>query len=119
MPSYNFKLILKEKLGMFEKSGFVSNIEDSCVRYNQFIFGRNIKNINVKIDGINVNVSLNLKNDISEKDFDDAVSNIVKLMKKKGYSLKQNKKKKSNTKTKKVKQNKKKKSNTKTKKMRK
>ena len=44
MPSYNFKLFLKEELGMFEKSSFISSMKDSCVRYNQFIFGKNIKN---------------------------------------------------------------------------
>jgi len=107
MPSYSFKLTLKEELGMFGKSSFVSDMKHSCVRYNQFVFGKNIKNVkSVKIDGVNVNVTLNLINNISDKDFEDAISNVVKLMKQKGYSLKKgnNKsKKKSTSQTKKMK----------------
>jgi hypothetical protein len=107
MPSYSFKLTLKEELGMFGKSSFVSDMKYSCVRYNQFVFGKNIRNVkSVKIDGVNVNVTLNLINNISDKDFEDAISNVVKLMKQKGYSLKKgnNKpKKKSTSQTKKMK----------------
>ena len=105
MPSYNFKLILKEEIGMFKKSSFLSNMKDSCVRYNQFIFGKNIKSMNVKIDGVNVNVSLNLFYNIIDKDFEDAVSNVIKLMKKKGYSLKKQNVKKTKKNVKKRKKN--------------
>ena len=89
MPSYSFKLTLKKELGMFEKSRFISDIKDSCVRYNQFVFGKNIKSVkSIKIDGVNVIVTLNLIHTISDKDFVDAISNVVKIMKQKGYSLK-------------------------------
>ncbi len=89
MPFYNFKLTLKKELTMFEKSTFISDIKDSCVRYNQFVFGKNIKSVkSIKIDGVNVNVTLNLIHTISDKDFVDAISNVVKIMKQKGYSLK-------------------------------
>ena len=89
MPSYNFKLILKEELGMFEKSSFISSMKDSCVWSPNFIFGKNIKNVkNVKIDGVNVKVTLYLFTDITDKDFEDAVSSVIKSMKDKGYSLK-------------------------------
>ena len=89
MPFYNFKLTLKRELRMFEKSSFISDMKDSCLRYNQFVFGKNIKSVkSIKIDGVNVNVTLNLNHTISDKDFVDAVSNVVKIMKQKGYSLK-------------------------------
>ena len=108
MYSYSFKLTLKKELGMFEKSTFISDIKDSCTNYNQFVFGMNIKKVkNVKINKTSVNVTLNLINKISDNDFDDAVKNVIKLMKKKGYSLKkENNKKtlsnKSNTKKKQI-----------------
>jgi hypothetical protein len=74
---------------MFEKSSFVSTVKDSCVRYNQFVFGKNIKKVkNVKIEGVNVNISLHLFHDITDKDFEDAVSNVIKLVKQKGYAIK-------------------------------
>ena len=92
MPSYSFKLILKEKLGIFGKYNFVSSMKDSCVWSPNFIFGKNIKNVkNVKIDGVNVNVTLYLFTDITDKDFEDAVSYVIKSMKDKGYSLKKEK----------------------------
>ena len=101
MPTYSFKLILKEELGMFEKSSFISSMKDSCIRYNQFVFGQNIKSVkNVKIEGVNVNVTLHLFHDITEKDFEDAVSNVIKLMKQNGYSLKKEKKDKKDKKKK-------------------
>lgn len=101
MPTYSFKLILKEELGMFEKSSFISSMKDSCIRYNQFVFGQNIKSVkNVKIEGVNVKVTLHLFHDITEKDFEDAVSNVIKLMKQNGYSLKKEKKDKKDKKKK-------------------
>ena len=104
MPTYSFKLILKEELGMFEKSSFISSMKDSCIRYNQFVFGQNIKSVkNVKIEGVNVNVTLHLFHDITEKDFEDAVSNVIKLMKQNGYSLKKEKNDKKEKKDKKKK----------------
>ena len=116
MPSYSFKLTLKEELGMFEKSTFISDIKDSCTKYNQFVFGMNIKKVkNVKINKTSVIVTLNLINKISDNDFDDAVKNVIKLMKKKGYSLK----KENNKKTLSNKSNTKKKTNTNTKKVKK
>ena len=116
MHSYSFKLTLKKELGMFEKSTFISDIKDSCTNYNQFVFGMNIKKVkNVKINKTSVNVTLNLINKISDKDFDDAVKNVIKLMKKKGYSLK----KENNKKTLSNKSNTKKKTNTNTKKVKK
>ena len=73
---------------MFEKSSFISDMKDSCLRYNQFVFGKNIKSVkSIKIDGVNVNVTLNLNHTISDKDFVDAVSN-GKNNETKGYSLK-------------------------------
>ncbi len=102
MPSYSFKLILKEKLGIFGKYNFVSTMKESCVRYNQFVFGKNIKSVkNVKIDGVNVSVSLHLFHTITDKEFEDAVTNVIKLMKKHGYSLqKENHKKRRSNKRK-------------------
>ncbi len=109
MYSYSFKLTLKKELGMFEKSNFISDIKDSCTKYNQFVFGMNIKKVkNVKINKTSVIVTLNLINKIPDNDFDDAVKNVIKLMKKKGYSLK----KENNKKTLSNKSNTKKKTNT-------
>ena len=47
----------------------------------------NIKKVkNVKINKTSVNVTLNLINKISDNDFDDAVKNVIKLMKKRIFS---------------------------------
>lgn len=104
MPTYSFKLILEEELGMFEKSSFISSMKDSCVWSPNFIFGKNIKNVkNVKIDGVNVKVTLYLFTDITDKDFEDAVSSVINSMKDKGYSLKKEKNDKKEKKDKKKK----------------
>jgi len=104
MPTYNFNLKLKQELGLFHKFTFVNDIKESCTNYNQFVFGMNIKKVkSVNIDGLNVKISLNLINKISDNDFDDAIKYVIKLMKKKGYSLKKENSKKLNTNTKKMK----------------
>jgi hypothetical protein len=49
----------------------------------------NIKKVkSVNIDGLNVKISLNLINKISDNDFDDAIKYVIKLMKKKDILLK-------------------------------
>lgn len=108
MPNYTFTLEFKDKIQLFFNPSLLSDIEKACTNYNQFVFGQNIKNMKkYDIDENKVNITLQLNHKITNEDFDDAVNNVIKQMKKQGYVFKRGK---SSTKTNKTnKTNKKKK----------
>jgi len=93
MPIYTFTLTFKDKIGFFEKHILLNDIQQACKNYNQFIFGKNIKDIkNINIDDNKVHVKIILFSKISNEDFNDAVNNVIKILKNKKYKFQRKKK---------------------------
>ena len=101
MKSYSFTIKFKEEIGYFSQSQLISDIKDLVI-YNGFILGRNVKSVKkIKVNGDEVNVSVSLLFDKSEKELEDAVNDIKSGLKKKKYKLiHQNPKKSGSTKKK-------------------
>ena len=89
MQTYNFTLIFKNNVELHSNSSLLSDIHNACALIKQF---KNIKTIKKdNIYGNKVHVILSIKQKLSKKELNDAVNNVIHLLKKKNYKFKSSK----------------------------
>lgn len=89
MPTCSFTLTFKNKVQILSNSSLLSDIFKACIRTKPF---QNIKSLKKhSIHGNKVQITLSVKQKIPKNKLNDAVKNVIHLLKKKKYQFKSTK----------------------------
>ena len=89
MTTCSFTLSFKNKVQLLPNSSLLSDIYKACTRTKPF---QNIKSLKKhSIHGNKVQITLSVKNKLSKNQLNDAVKNVIHLLKKKKYQFKSTK----------------------------
>ena len=89
MPTCSFTLPFKNKVQILSNSSLLSDIFKACIRTKPF---QNIKSLKKhSIHGNKVQITLSVKQKIPKNKLNDAVKNVIHLLKKKKYQFKSTK----------------------------
>lgn len=89
MPTCSFTLHFKNKVQILSNSSLLSDIFKACIRTKPF---QNIKSLKKhSIHGNKVQITLSVKQKIPKNKLNDAVKNVIHLLKKKKYQFKSTK----------------------------